>query len=332
MKRFILVVAVIGSLVFCLVGIAPAGGGSPPATVSGGGMDKIVVARVNGVEITMASVVMMMNGLVGNRGHGAASPKGMEEAKAEALNQLILQELAVQKAKSEGLTVGQKEIDGTLADMKQKLGGEEKFREFMEKGQITEEDLRKRIERTLTLKRIFTREVSNKVSVSEEETREEYEKEKEKYARPEKIAVIDVVFFLEIGEADSRKKAEETRKKIEDDKEKNPWNLVSDGSFAVRDMEVDGSREKEISEAAKTLQAGELSGVFVATGNLHIVKLKEYSPRKQFSFEEVKGQIERKVRARALKKRLEEWDAELKKGAKIEIVEPPGHPARQGNV
>ena len=321
MKYFFVVVAALGSLVFCSPGVAPADEGSSPPTVSGGGKEKIVVARVNGIEITMATVATMMNTLVTKQGHGTALPESMEEIRKDALNQLIFQELAYQKAKSDGMAVGRKESVDALVGMRQKPGGEEKFREFLEKGQITEEDLRNRIERSLTLKRVFTREVSNKVSVSEEEIREEYEKEKERYVRPEKIAVTDVVFFLEAGETDSRKKAEEIMKRMHDDKEKNPWNLVSDGSFVVRDIEVNRSQGKELYEEAKKLKVGELSGVFAVAGNLHVIRLKEYSPHQQFTFEEVKSRIERKMRVGALKKRLAEWEAELKKDAKIEIME-----------
>jgi parvulin-like peptidyl-prolyl isomerase len=289
-------------------------------------MEKVVAARVNGVEITMASVATMMKSLGTKQGHDPASQESTEEIRQDALNQLILQELAYQRAKAEGIVVEPKEIDAALGDLKGKLGGEEKFREFIEKERITEEEVRKRIERNLTLKRVFAREIQGKVSVSEEETRKEYEKEKERYARPEKIAVTDVVFFLETGEADSRKKAEEILKRIQDDKEKNPWNLASDGIFAVRDLEIREGQEKELSAVAKNLKVGELSGVFVAAGNLHVIKLKEYSPRKQFTFEEVKRRIEGTLRARALKKRLEQWGAELKKDAKVEIMETAGPP------
>jgi len=321
LKKLLIVVAVLGSLVPCLEGIAPAAEGNPPASLSGGGMKKIVVARVNGVEITMESVATMMNSLGTKRGHEPASPKSMEETRKEALDQLILQELAYQKAKSEGLAVVPEEIDGALMSMKRTLGGEEKFREFIEKERITEEEVRSRIEKNLTLKRVFKREVLDKASVSEEEIRKTYENEKEIYFQPEKIALVDVVFLLETDDTDSLKQAEETLKKIHDDKEKNPWNLVSGGTFVVRDMETKDIREKEIYEAAKKLKAGELSGVFAVAGNFHIVKLKEYSPRRQFPFEEVKSGIEGKLQAQAREKRLEEWGGELRKGAKIEIVE-----------
>src|SRR5512140_2743290 len=185
MRLFPFVAAALVSIVLCLTEISPAGEGSPPAALSGSGMEKIVAARVNGVEITMESVATMMTSLGAKQGHGPASPESMEEIRKDALNQLILQELAYQRAKSEGLVVERKEIDVALADLRGKLGSEEKFTEFIEKERITEEEVRKRIERNLTLKRVFAKEVQGKVSVSEEETRKEYERDKERYARKE---------------------------------------------------------------------------------------------------------------------------------------------------
>ena len=313
-------VAVLASLVLWCGGIATTAEGNPPASLSGGGQGKTVVARVNGIEITMESLAAMMDSLRAKKGNAPESPRTMEETRKEALDQLILQELAYQKAKSEGLAVSPEGIDGALTAMKQRLGGEEKWEEFLARERITEEELRSRIERNLTLKRVFKREVQDKVSVSEEEIRKEYEKDKANFSRPEKIVVVDVVFFLDPAEAGSRKKAEETLKKIQEDPEKNPWSLVSDGTFAVRDMEIRGDRENVLYEEAKKLKVGELSGVFDAEGNLHVIRMKEYSPLKQFTFEEVKSRMAREARVRAQEKRLEEWGAELRKDASVEIL------------
>jgi peptidyl-prolyl cis-trans isomerase C len=308
----------------CLAGLAHAAAGQPAATAPQGGMDSIVAARVNGVEITMGSVAVMMGSLGANRVHGPGPPAGVEEARSEALDQLILQELAYQKAKSEGMTVEPKEIDAAVTDMRRKLGGEEKLREFAEKERITEEGLRARIERNILLKRIFTREIQDKASVSEEEIRREYESDKERYDRPEKIVVTDVVFFLEPGDAESLRKAGEIRRKIDGDPEKNPRKVASDGTFAVLDVEIKGEQGRELYDAAKQLSVGELSGVFAAGGNLHVIKLQEYTPRRHFTFEEVKGRIKGQLKARAVRKRSEEWEAELRQGARIEIVEIGG--------
>ncbi|MBI5099475.1 MAG: SurA N-terminal domain-containing protein [Nitrospirae bacterium] len=329
--RNVLLVAALISVIFFHTGVAPADEGNPQSLSSGGaerqetdgkGHGKIVVALVNGVEITMESLEIMMKSLGTGKGPGTALPENIGAVKKEALNQLILQELAYQKAKSEGLTVEQEDIDKAIADMKRKLGDESKYREFLDKEGISEDELRQRIQKNLILKRIFTREILDKKAIPEEELKKEYEQDKEIYTKPEKIVVVDVVFFLRIDDADSLKKAEEILEKIHADKEKNPWNLVLDGTFVVRDLEIkEGGQEKEIYGEAKKLKAGELSGVFPSSGTFHIIKLKEYAPFKQFTFEEVKSGVERKYRAQAQKKRLLEWEAELKKNAKIEIIE-----------
>jgi hypothetical protein len=316
--------AVFASLAFLIPALPPVACAGPPAGPSGSGKGNVVIARVNGTGITMESVAAMMSSLGARSVHEPAPSGETGDVRREALRQLIFQELAYQKAKSEGLSLKREEVDEAMAEMRRKLGGAEKLRQFMEKERITEDSLRRRIERNLTLKRILTREIVDKAIVSDEEIRKEYERNKAGYARPAKMAVVDVVFFLDPGEAKSLKKARETLRKIKGDKEKNPWKLVPDGAFAVRDVVVREDREKELFKAAGRLSAGEVSDVFSASGNLHIVKLKEYTPPRRVAFEEVKGHIEKKLRARAREKRLEEWGNELRKGAKIEIIDVPG--------
>ncbi len=224
----------------------------------------------------------------------------------------------------------QQDIDNAIAGIKKKLGDEGKYREFLDKENISEAELQKRVQRNLLLKRIFIREILDKSTVSEEALKKEYEQDKDKYTKPEKIVVVDVVFFLSADDPESPKKAEETLKKIQADEEKNPWNLVLDGTFIVRDLEIkDSSQEEDIYKEAKKIKVGELSGVFLSSGTFHIIKLKEYAAFKQFTFEEVKNVIERKARAEAQKKRLQEWEAELKKDARIEIMETGENKSKQ---
>jgi parvulin-like peptidyl-prolyl isomerase len=291
------------------------------------------VALVNGVEITKEAVEIMMKRLGKEKGYGSELQENPGDLHKEALNQLILQELAYQKALSDGLTVEQKDVDNVIADIKKKLGDEGKYMELLDKEKISEAEFQKRVQRNLVLTRffnIFKREINVKATVSEEELKNEYEKDKDKYTKPEKMVVVDVVFFLNPDDADSLKKAEEILEKIHTDTEKDPWNLVLNGTFIVRDLEMkDGSQEEEIYNQAKKINVGELSGVFLSSGTFHIIKLKEYTAFKQFTFEDVKNVIERKAKAEAQKKRLEEWEAELKKDARIEIMETEGNKSRQ---
>jgi parvulin-like peptidyl-prolyl isomerase len=272
-------------------------------------------AMVNGVVITKNSVTNQMKGMAANREQGEET----EKLRKKALNSLILQELIWQKAQSEGLTVDQKTIDDNMEKIKTNLGVENGYRAFLEKEALTEEILRETLTRSLILERMFEREISDKIVLSEDEVKKEYEKEKEKFRKPEKVSVIDVVFFLNITDADSVKKVEEILKKINDDVEKNPMHLVPDGTFIVRELEV-RKEEKGLYEEAKKLKEGEISGIIKTSDSFHLIKLKEYIPEKQRPLDEVRRSLEGRLRAEAQKKRIQEFESELKKGAKIEII------------
>ena len=284
---------------------------------------KIIVARVNGVGITLQAVLTMTNRLIANKGEGDGSPESMKEMKKQALNRLILQELALQQAKAEGVTIEEERISHTIAAVKDKLGGEEGYENFLEKEGMTEQDLKMQIVRNLTLEKIYTLKVLDKITISEDEIKETYEKEKARYHTPEKVSILDVVLFLDPDDKDSQAKAEEVLKKIKEDKDQNPHDLVLDGTFVVRDLDVKKDKDRELYEEARKLKVGELSGVIRTSESLDIIKLTHYSPEKQFTLDEARGYIEAQLRVRGQQKRSLQWEAELKKGAAIEILDAP---------
>lgn len=283
---------------------------------------KIVAAKVNDTPITMEQVITMMNRLAAATRQAPTTPEGIEAVKKDAIDRLILQELAYQKAKADGLKVEQQDIDNALVNLIASLGEEdEAYSDFLKKEMLTEEELKARIERDLLLEMIFTREVLDKAAVPADVVRKEYEAVKDKYILPEKIEVTDVLFLLDIKDKKSMEKAKEILKIIRADKNKDPWNLVLDGSFIVRYYDIKKEREPILYKEAKKLKPGQLSGIIKTDKNLHIIKLKTYSPERQLTFDEVKGSIEGKFRYEAQMARLKEWESELRKDAKIEIFE-----------
>ncbi len=130
--------------------------------------------------------------------------------------------------------------------------------------------------------------------------------------RPKKTIYTQVEYLLPIAKGNSK------------EKDQNPWNLALDGTFIVRDYEINKDREPELYEEAKKIQRGDLSGVIRTPDSFHIIKLKEFSPEKRPTFEEAKGYLEGRLKVKAERKRLEEWKAELEKEATIEIIETPG--------
>lgn len=294
---------------------------------------KAIVARVNGVDLSLKALISM-EGLIrmqreqaAKAGHEAGGSADSWEA---ALDRLIIQELMYQKAKSMGMKAEEKDIVHAIAALKKNLGGEEAYKLFLEKEKTTEEDLRAELERGQVLKDIYTQEVDDKVVVTEEDLKTEYEREKRKFTISEKTVLADVVFFLDINDKKSQDKAEEVLKKILADGDRNPWNLVPDSTFIVREYTLPEEGEMVLREEAKKLKEGEVSGVIKTGDSIHIIKLMKYSAEKQFAFDEVRGMIEKNLKAQARQKRADEWKEELKKPAKIEILSPGGPGEEKG--
>ena len=119
------------------------------------------------------------------------------------------------------------------------------------------------------------------------------------------------------------KKANEILAKINADKDKNPLNVAPDGTFIVRSQDIDKEKEPALYAAARKLKEGELSGVITTPDGIHIMQLSHYTPEKQTPYEEVKGPLKQKLLAAAQIKRFQDWEQELKKDAKIEIMDVP---------
>ena len=318
MKKAFLLIFLWGILAGC-AGLVPEGEKSGDMT--GGdsiGNENLIIAKVNGAEIS-SSAHSKTEELIREQKLQAGRDSKDSEVRKEAIDRLILQELIFQKARQLGMKAEEEKIELYIKKMKEGAGSEEAYREFLSREKFSEKDLRNEAERILLIQSLYDKEVSSGVVISEEQMRAEYEREKDKFVIPEKIVLDDVLFFLDPEESSSVIKAEEILKVLRDGM-KDPSELESDGTFAVRELANPVGIDFPLREEARKLSEGQLSGVIKAGGSIHIIKLKTYSQKKQFGFDDVKQMIENNLKAEARKKRMEEWKSELKKDARIEIL------------
>ena len=90
-------------------------------------MKKIVV-RVNGVDITMGSVIRIMQQMGSNEKRPSTTAEEISALREEAIRRLVFQELVYQKAKADGMTTDPKTLDEAIANLKLKLGPEEAYK------------------------------------------------------------------------------------------------------------------------------------------------------------------------------------------------------------
>ena len=278
----------------------------------------IVAARVNGVDITLDKVIILTNRMEGQISNPHAGPS-IETIQREALDRVILLELAYQHAKALGITADSKAVDAALAEIKAKAGGDKEYRKFLEQSNMSEEQLKSQVEKNLILESVYKQEVLDKISLPEEKITEEYEKNKSFFIQPEKISVVDVVISSGSSVKEAEARAEDIMKKISE-KANDPHKLTPESTFTVRDYEPDKEKDKELIEAARKLKPGDISGVIKTADGLHIIKLVEYKPEKTHTLAQVKDLIEKKLRTDIQNEKTREWFEGLKKDAKIEII------------
>src|SRR5207253_3497238 len=122
--------------------------------------------------------------------HGKAPDKATLRKKA--LDELIVRELAYQKAKQRKLTVARADMNATVAKIKGHYNNEGSFREALKAEQIGEPEFLERVRKDLLLRQIFKLEINDKAAITPGEVEEYFRGRKEKFFLPESVRLFHI--------------------------------------------------------------------------------------------------------------------------------------------
>jgi len=295
---------------------------------------KVIVARVNGTDLTLKELLDIMNRIAPEhtKGAGQSSPDADAKLKKEALDTLVFRELAFQEAIKQGMKVNPENIDAAMKKLKTDLASENAYKEFLAKSGHTETSLKKQVERDQLIEAITSKEILLKAKVDEKLVRDTFEKEKKSFVVPESFFVEDI--FIQTNKEDDASALNKSKevlaflKKNNNDSSK----LAQDKTLVVRKGGVTEQEYPSIFRTAAKMKSGELSSVIKESDGLHIVKLLQKEPSRQLSFDEARGEIEHKLMQPLINKRKLQWDNELKKNAVIEIMDTQDVMSVPGNI
>jgi hypothetical protein len=141
---------------------------------------KVLAAKVNNEPITMFSLLREMNAIAPQ--YLAQGQKRTPELDAkirkDALNTLIIQELAVQEARKRGMKVQPDLIENSIKKMKADARSEDAYQKELAAQGMNEDELRRSIEQDSLFELIAVQEIDAKIKVSDQELRKRYAKEK----------------------------------------------------------------------------------------------------------------------------------------------------------
>ena len=124
-----------------------------------------VVAVVNGYRITEAELERHYRGQL----YDQAEPPSEEQARMMRLNilrEIIDRQILLQRADDLGLTAVDAEVEESFQQYRTPFDDEESFLASLTARGLNVEELRAEIRRTLTIEKLFNREISSRVKVS----------------------------------------------------------------------------------------------------------------------------------------------------------------------
>lgn len=324
-KRFSLMALVMVLTWFCfsIPVWAAASADQGEETMGHGAADDVVVAKVNGKVINMDQLMRTMTHISRTK-HGSedVSPLMAEKIKQEAIDKLVIEELAVQVAAAKMKAVTPDQIETKIQALKKKYKTEDAFQKYVEEDFHGLEGLKNQLKRSLPLEFFIAQEFDAKVTVSDQEVQQAYEAgKKQSFVTEEFIQVNDLLFFLDPADPKSGAEIEKTKQEIVD-KYNNDPSQFPPGTFTLqKNLPLDKVKDKDLYEVSKGLKEYGWSVPVNVDGNLHIVQLVGYKAAVNKTLAEVTPKLQQQLRQQKRQTLINNWLAGLKEGADVEVMD-----------
>jgi parvulin-like peptidyl-prolyl isomerase len=283
----------------------------------------IVVARVNGVKINMAQLMDRIYDLTMERyGRREITPFLAQKIKDESLKQLIMEELAYQKA-AKSIKVSAAEVKKVTKAQIKAMGGDKGLQRYLRaNGMKNRAAFAEQIRRMLTVRGYIRKNIDPKIKITADDLKAAYAQGQAYFHAPANVQVNKILFFGDPNDPRTIRQILKVRSEIIKKYNNHPEKLKANGTFVVQEnIHLNKTVDKELYKAAKKLGRYEISKPIKMNGNFYLVQLTGYKPAQNKSFKMVKTYLKNQLMSRKKRALLAAWRKQLPKGAKIEFVD-----------
>lgn len=254
-----------------------------------------VVAIVDDNAILLSEVLQEMNLLRLQRNIGELSEADQQQLFKTVLGDMIADQLLVAQAKSQGYEVGDQDlresVDEALRAIKERIGGEERYRAELQRQGLTEAEVRdlhrEQKRKQMLAARVIQTDIRRQIHITDDQVRAYFESHRdslppELLKTPESVRLADLLVVPQPAPervAAARAKIEAAARRVAagDDfaqvaTDVSEWPTARNGgfmgSFRYGDFESDA-----FDEAVAKLDPGQVSEIFETRFGLQIVKL-----------------------------------------------------------
>lgn len=291
------------------------------------------VATVNGVELPRDSFNRQMERTRARfeRAGRKISPPLEIRLKENLIRKMVDDELIAQKAKAEGVVLSDADLATKMAEHKKRFGSDQAFAAFLERTGQNEDDVKTDIKRNALRENLFEKLLGDK-EPTDDDAKKYYGENQNKYKQREQVRASHILFKVnqndppEVKTAQQNKAADVLKKaKAKGADFAALAKKYSEGPTAARGGDLGafsrGRMVKPFEDAAFGAKSGQIIGPVETQFGYHVIKVDEKMPERQRKFDEVKDSILTSLKARAKSQATRDLLRNLKKDAKIEVLE-----------
>ncbi|MFZ5861462.1 MAG: peptidylprolyl isomerase [Nitrospirota bacterium] len=291
-----------------------------------------LAATVNGVAITLAQVDRAVDEKVPRMaGHGTLSDARRQALRAEALEDLIQEELMVQEAKRQKITIAPAAVDEETAKIKRRFTDSAQYTRALSQSGLSESDIRAGVERFLLVKRVTDKAVTDKVAVTDAALKAYYDADPSRFVLPEQVRYRQLLIAVDPGGSSSQWEAAKQRaaslaKEARGKKSFADLAKAQSDDAATRESGGDmgwvhrGRLEHDQDAVIFALPVGGVSEPVRTLYGYAVYRVDEKQAAKALAWEEVnKPRLAEELRLAETTRVRAEWLADLRRRAKVEV-------------
>jgi len=258
-----------------------------------------VVARVNGKDITTAQLEKQVQVRL-NGAEQPPSPEEQEDLKLQVLNQMVNDQILLELASTANLSATDAEVDVKFNEFKSQYT-EEKFKDLLKDQKMTVDDIRNELRKSITIDKLVNKEITSKISVTESEIKNFYDKNKDTFNLPESYHIAHILVTpvadpdLHNGSNDDAKSPEEAKAKaarllkeiqggrdfgtVAKESSEDPSSGPGGGDLNFQPLQAIENIDPRLAQAVQKMRTGETYPQVIETRfGFHILKLLEKDP------------------------------------------------------
>lgn len=270
-----------------------------------------LAAEVNGERITYADLERYEISRLQDLRSSAGSLDVQQELlqRMGLLRELVDQRVLLQRADAQGLAVADRDIDAALERHRLAYGTPADFQQFLEGAGIDPREFREELRRQLAVEKLFNREITSKVRVTESEMREYYDSHAAAFAVPEQQLHLAQILVAETEVSpipnlrnDDATDLESARRKIQRIREEidggadfeqlalhyseDPVYAANGGDMGFIAQSALEKTDVRLRRALVALMPGEISPVVQTDGEFRILRLISIEPAGRREFDD----------------------------------------------